>query len=209
MDKQTLIDAIADLDDEVAIEQVKSMIEAGVSGVEILEYCQAAMEEVGNRYTREEYYVSDLMMSGEIFTDICAILEEAFPAAEGSTKAGTIVMGTVKGDIHDIGKDIVVNMLRAANFEVVDLGVDVPPQKFIDAVRESGATIVGMSGLLTLAFDSMKETIELLKQEGLRDSVKVMIGGGPVDANVCNLVGADDWSTNAQKPVEFAKKWAA
>ncbi len=209
MDKETLKNALADLDEDVALAQVKEMIENGVSGTEILAICQDAMQEVGDRYTREEYYVSDLMMAGETFTEICSILEESFPAAEGTDKLGTIVFGTVKGDIHDIGKDIVVNMLKAANFEVIDLGVDVPPQKFIDAVKESGATIVGMSGLLTLAFDSMKETIELLKSEGLRDKVKVMVGGGPVDQNVCNLVGADDWATDAQKPVLFAKKWVA
>ena len=118
-------------------------------------------------------------------------------------------MGTVKGDIHNIGKDIVVNMLKAANFDVVDLGVDVPPQVFVEKLKETGAKVLGMSGLLTLAFDSMKETIDGIKAAGLRDKVKIMVGGGPVDANVCRIVGADSWSTDAQKAVRMAQEWTA
>lgn len=209
MSKEVLKDAIADLDEDVALEEVDKMIADGVSGTEILEICQDAMAEVGDRYTREEYYVSDLMMSGEIFTEICSKLNEAFPADESGEKNGRVVIGTVKGDIHDIGKDIVVNMLRAANFDVIDLGVDVAPEKFVATIKESGANILGMSGLLTIAFDSMKETVEQLTAAGLRDKVKIMVGGGPVDENVCRIVGADDWSTDAQKPVQFAKQWSA
>lgn len=209
MGKNILKDAIADLDEDLALEQVDQLIAGGASGTEILAVCQTAMEEVGDRYTREEYYVSDLMMSGEIFTEICSILAKVFPTEEGSEKIGKVVIGTVKGDIHNIGKDIVVNMLRAANFDVIDLGVDVPPEKFVETIRESGANILGMSGLLTIAFDSMKETISQLEAAGLRDKVKIMVGGGPVDANVCKLVGADDWSADAQKPVLFAKQWSA
>ena len=111
------------------------------------------------------------------------------------------------GSVHDIGKDIVVNMLKSAGFEVIDLGVDVPVAKFVSALKESGATVLGMSGLLTLAFDSMKETINAVTAAGLRDKVHIMIGGGPVDGNVCKAVGADEWGNDAQQAVKLAKKW--
>ena len=117
------------------------------------------------------------------------------------------MVGTVKGDIHDIGKDIVVNMLKSAGFEVIDLGVDVPAARFVDALKESGATVLGLSGLLTLAFDSMKETIKAVAAAGMRDKVRIMVGGGPVDGNVCKAVGADDWGANAQQAVRLAKQW--
>lgn len=200
--------AIADLDEDAAIAMVKDGLENGIPGLDLLRACQQGMAEVGKRFECQEYFVSDLMMSGEIFTSLAAILEPTLKAAGGDS-AGVIVMGTVRGDIHNIGKDIVVNMLKASNFEVHDLGVDVPPQVFVDKLQQTGAKVVGMSGLLTLAFDSMKETVDLIAASGLRDKVKVMIGGGPVDANVCRLVGADNWSTDAQKAVRFAQEWLA
>jgi len=148
------------------------------------------------------------MMSGEIFTSISETLAPLLKAG-GGVAAGTVVFGTVKGDIHNIGKDIVVNMLKAANFDVIDLGVDVPPEAFVEALKQSGAQVLGLSGLLTLAFDSMKETIDLVRAAGLRESVKIMVGGGPVDANVCRIVGADNWSNDAQKAVRFAQEWVS
>jgi 5-methyltetrahydrofolate--homocysteine methyltransferase len=114
----------------------------------------------------------------------------------------------VKGDIHDIGKDIVVNMLKSAGFEVIDLGVDVPAARFVEALKKSGATVLGLSGLLTLAFDSMKETVKAVAAAGMRDKVRIMVGGGPVDGNVCKAVGADDWGANAQQAVRLAKQWS-
>jgi len=203
-----LAKAIADLDEDTAIALVKNGLEQGVSGLELLRACQQGMAEVGTRFECQDYFVSDLMMSGEIFNSIAAILEPALKAG-GCDSAGTVIMGTVKGDIHNIGKDIVVNMLKAANFEVHDLGVDVPPQVFVDKLKETGARVLGLSGLLTLAFDSMKETIDLITAAGLRDSVKIMVGGGSVDANVCRIVGADNWSTDAQKAVRFTQEWLA
>lgn len=205
---EDLAKAIADLDEDAALKLVQDGLDQGISGLELLTACQKGMAEVGRLFEEQDYFVSDLMMSGEVFTAVCAILEPALKAG-GGTRAGKVVMGTVKGDVHNIGKDIVVNMLKAANFEVVDLGVDVEPQAFIDSLKETGANVLGMSGLLTLAFDSMKETIDLVKTAGLRDSVKIMIGGAPVDANVCRIVGADFWSTDAQKAVRQAQEWAA
>ena len=209
MDKlDQLKDAIVELDEDEAVELVKQCLDEGVAPGELLAVCQAAMERVGELFEEEEYFVSNLMMSGEVFTAIAEILTPLLAASGGETR-GTVIMGTVKGDVHNIGKDIVVNMLKASNFAVVDLGVDVAPQAFIDSVKETGARIVGMSGLLTLAFDSMKETIDLMAENGLRDQVKVMIGGGPVDENVRRIVGADAYSPDAQKAVRQAQEWVA
>jgi methanogenic corrinoid protein MtbC1 len=206
--EKDLAQAIADLDEDKAISLVKDGLSQNISGLDLLKACQEGMAEVGAKFECQDYFVSDLMMSGEIFNSIAAILEPALKAGGGAS-AGMVIIGTVKGDIHNIGKDIVINMLKASNFEVHDLGVDVPPQVFVDKLKETGAKVVGMSGLLTLAFDSMKETIDLIKANGLRDQVKIMVGGGPVDANVCRMVGADDWSTDAQKAVRFAQQWVA
>ena len=203
---QEIKDALADLNEDLALKLVNDALAAKVPAFEILTICQDGMVEVGRRFECQDYFVSDLMMSGEIFKQISAILEPELKAG-GSQTIGKIVFGTVKGDIHDIGKDIVVNMLKSANLEVIDLGVDVPPEKFVNALKESGATVLGMSGLLTLAFDSMKATIIALQAAGMRDSVKVMIGGGPVDGNVCKVVGADDWGADAQQAVRLAKTW--
>lgn len=201
-------EALAGLEEEQALQLVAAALGEGVPALEVLRSCQAGMVEVGRRFESQEYFVSDLMMSGEIFKQISALLEPGLKSG-GAESAGRIVIGTVQGDIHDIGKDIVVTMLKSANFEVLDLGVDVPPARFVEALRESGATVLGLSGLLTLAFDSMKKTVALLSEAGLRDSVRVMIGGGPVDASVCRIVGADEWGADAQQAVRLAKQWLA
>jgi methanogenic corrinoid protein MtbC1 len=206
--KEDLAKAIAELDEDGALKLVKDALDQGVPALDLLRACQDGMAEVGHRFEREEYFVSDLMMSGEIFTAVADFLAPVLKAG-GGTSAGTVVFGTVKGDIHNIGKDIVINMLKAANFDVIDLGVDVPPEVFVEKLKETNAKVLGMSGLLTLAFDSMKETIDSIKAAGLRDKVKIMVGGGPVDANVCRIVGADSWSTDAQKAVRIAQEWSA
>ena len=198
--------ALADLDEDLALHLAKESLDAGVPALDILKACQEAMLEVGSRFEAHEYFVSDLMMSGEIFKQVSSLLEPGLKAGAPHC-SGKVVFGTVKGDIHDIGKDIVVNMLKSANLEVIDLGVDVPPQRFVEALQQSGATILGMSGLLTLAFDSMKATIAALSAAGMRDDIRVMIGGGPVNASVCKFVGADDWGADAQKAVRLANNW--
>jgi methanogenic corrinoid protein MtbC1 len=192
--------ALADLEEDLTLDLVRKALQDNVAGGDILKACQEGMNEVGSRFEKQEYFVSDLIMSGEIFKQVGVVLEPHL-------KAGKVVFGTVKGDIHDIGKDIVINMLKSAGFEVIDVGVDAPATAFIEALKSSGAKVLGLSGLLTLAFDSMRETIEALKTAGLRDQVKVMVGGGPVDANVCKSVGADDWGADAQSAVRLAKQW--
>lgn len=200
-----ITNALADLDENGTLKLVEEALKNGVSAAEILTACQKGMVAVGNRFEAKEYFIGELMMSGEIFRGVGELLKPHLKAG-GVSSAGKVVIGTVKGDLHNIGKDIVVNMLRSANFDVIDLGIDVPAPRFVEALQESGATVVGLSGLLTLAFNSMKDTVDAISQAGMRDKVKVMIGGGPVDANVCQNVGADGWG-DAQRAVRMVQQW--
>jgi len=179
-------------------------LDAGDDPLAIIAACREGMADVGKRYEAQEYYVSDLIMAGEVFKQAMSMIGEKFQTDTGP-KRGSVVIGTVHGDIHDIGKDIVVSLLQAGNYNVVDLGVDVPPEKFVDAVKESGAPVVGLSGLLTISFDAMKETVDALKSADL--PVKVMIGGGPVTEQVRAYVGADALGADAQAAVELCDNW--
>jgi len=146
------------------------------------------------------------MMSGEIFKQVSALLGSLLEAQTVGMR-GKVVIATVKDDIHNIGKDIVVSLLRAAGYDVLDLGVDVPPQQVVDAVLETGAPVVGLSGLLTVAFDSMKATVTALADAGLRSRVKVMIGGGSISESVQHYTGADAWGPDAQSAVSLCNQW--
>jgi methanogenic corrinoid protein MtbC1 len=203
---EQLVKALADLEEDQVLEIVHQELQGGTEPLGILQACQQGMTEVGDRFEKKEYFVSDLMMSGEIFKQVGLILE---PHLKSITRisGGAVVIGTVQGDIHDIGKDIVVNMLKSADLDVTDLGVDVPPARFVDALKETRASVLCMSGLLTLAFDSMKETVSQIEEAGLRGKVRIMVGGGPVNGLVCEVVGADDWGADAQAAVRLAKNW--
>ena len=166
------------------------------------------MEIVGQRFADSEYFIPDLVYSGEILKEITDMVKPKLAKAAETKRLGKVVIGTVAGDIHDIGKDIVVFMLDVNGFEVYDLGVDVPAQKFVDKIKESGAPIVGLSGFLALAYDSMKQTIEAIKDAGLRDKVKVMIGGGQITEEIKKYAGADAYGKDAMVGVSLAKKWA-
>jgi methanogenic corrinoid protein MtbC1 len=147
-------------------------------------------------------------MSAEIFKGVLGLLEPLMTAGNQGKSAGKIVFGTVKGDIHNIGKDIVISMLEADGFEVIDLGVDVPEEQFVRKVRETGATMVGLSGLLTIAYDSMKSTVDALVQAGLRKRVQVMVGGSMMNDSVCAYIGADAWGNNVASAMTLARKFA-
>jgi 5-methyltetrahydrofolate--homocysteine methyltransferase len=162
---------------------------------------------VGKRFAEQEYFIPDLIFSGEILKGIVKRLEPHLKKGKEQKRLGKAVVGTVAGDIHDIGKDLVVFMLDVSGFEVLDLGIDVPAQKFVDAIKQSGSKIVGLSGFLTLAFDSMKETIEAIQKAGLRDKVKIMIGGGQIDEQVRRFTGADAYGRDAMAAVQLAKGW--
>jgi len=200
--------ALVELNEEQALALIQSAVDAGIPAADVLKACQEGMVEVGARFECGDYFVSELVVSGEIFRQAAAILRPHLkPGDTGS--GGRIVFGTVKGDIHDLGKNIVVLMLESAGFEVLDLGVDVPPARFVAALEESGARVLGLSGLLTFAFESMRQTVAALAQAGLRERVKIMIGGGPVDAKVCATVGADGWGANANVAIRLAREWLA
>ena len=203
-----LVKALSDLEEDLVLKLVQEDLESGADPLVILANLREGMAQVGKRYECNEYYVSDLIMAGEVFKQASALVSAMFETSGGET-LGKVVIGTVQGDIHDIGKDLVVNMLKANNFEVIDLGVDVPVSKFVEAVKASEARIVGLSGLLTISFDSMKETVDALESAGLRDKVKVMIGGGPVTEQVRTYVGADSLGADAQAAVALCNGWVA
>ncbi len=198
--------AISDLEEQKALNLVKERLEAGVDPLAILNDCREGMTLVGQRYQAGEYFLSELIMAGEIFKQANQIVGAQFTAAGGPTR-GAVVVGTVKGDILDIGKDLVVSMLKAANYAVHDLGVDVAPEKFVETVKATGATVVGLSGLLTIGFGAMKDTVAALGAAGLRPAVKVMVGGGPVTEQVRAYAGADAFGADAQAAVALCNQW--
>jgi len=202
-----LVNTLADLKEQEAIKIAKDRLSAGEDPLKILEDAKKGMEIVGQRFASSEYFIPDLVYSGEILKAVTELVKPRLTKTAESKKLGKIVFGTVAGDIHDIGKDIVVFMLDVNGFEVHDLGVDVPVQKFVDKIKETGAPIVGLSGFLALAFDSMKETVEAIKAAGLRDKVKVMIGGGQMSDEIKNYTGADAYGKDAMAGVTLAKKW--
>jgi 5-methyltetrahydrofolate--homocysteine methyltransferase len=202
-----LASVLADLKEAEALKIVKDKLGAGEEPLKILGEARKGMEIVGKRFANSEYFIPDLVYSGEILKSVTELVKPKLTKEAGTKKLGKVVFGTVAGDIHDIGKDIVVFMLDVNGFEVYDLGVDVPAQKFVDKIKESGAPIVGLSGFLTLAFDSMKETVEAMKAAGLRDKVKVMIGGGQITDEVRKYTGADAFGKDAMAGVTLAKKW--
>jgi methanogenic corrinoid protein MtbC1 len=202
-----LVQAIADMEDERALELTREMLDQGVDPLAILDDCKTAMEIVGQRFEKGEYFLPELILAGEMLKEISA---EVKPRLQGSASANTgakVLVGTVKGDIHDIGKDIVVFMLDVNGFQVKDLGVDVPVQTFIDEIRSFQPDIVALSGFLTLAFDSMKETVEAIEAAGLRDNLKIMVGGGTVDEQVGKYSRADAFGKDAIAAVALAKQW--
>jgi len=202
-----LVNTLADLKEQEALKIVKDRLDTGEDPLKIMEDARKGMEIVGNRFASSEYFIPDLVYSGEILKEVTELVKPKLSNAAESKKLGKIVFGTVAGDIHDIGKDIVVFMLDVNGFEVHDLGVDVPVQKFVDKIKETGAPIVGLSGFLALAFDSMKETVEAIEAARLRDKVKIMIGGGQMSDEIKNYTGADAYGKDAMAGVALAKKW--
>jgi 5-methyltetrahydrofolate--homocysteine methyltransferase len=200
---------LSDLQEPEALAYVDEALGKGTAAESLLAETQEGMNIVGERFSKGEYFIPDLVFSGEILKGIVQKLEPKLKAGTGkeAKRLGKVVVGTVAGDIHDIGKDLVVFMLDVNGFEVTDLGIDVPAQKFVDAVKETGGTVVGLSGFLTLAFDSMKETVDAIKKAGLRDKVKIMIGGGQIDDHVKDFTGADAFGKDAMEAVTLAKGW--
>ncbi|MDD3825815.1 MAG: cobalamin-dependent protein [Anaerolineae bacterium] len=204
---EQLVHAIADMREEEALSLVRDMVKSGVEPMAILDAARMAMSIVGQRYEEGTYFLPELMLSGEMLNQITEIIKPELAKLPEVKRHGKVLIGTVKGDIHDIGKNIVTFMLDVNGFDVRDLGVDVSPQAFVDAIQDFGPQVIGLSGFLTLAFDTMKETVEAIQAAGLRDGVKVMIGGGQVTEEVRVYTGADAFGRDAMAGVTLARKW--
>jgi methanogenic corrinoid protein MtbC1 len=201
-----LSEALTNLEEEKVLQLVKERLDKGEDPIKILEACRMGMAEIG-KGAGDTVFLTDLIMAGEIFNEAMELLMPKL-TSDTTKNLGKVVIGTVQGDIHNIGKDIAINFLKAEGFEVIDLGVDVPPQKFVEAIDEYNPMVVGMSGLLTLSIEPMKKSIEAIKNANKRDKVKVIIGGERTDDEVCNYVGADAWVNDAIEGVKIIKKWA-
>lgn len=207
--EQKLVELIADMEEEAALALTEELLDSGTAPTTVLEICRKAMDVVGARFEAQEYFIPELILAGEMLDQIAAIVKPrlADSAEEEKVSAGKVLIGTVHGDLHDIGKNIVTFMLDVNGYEVIDLGIDVPVQKFVDAIKENQPQVVGLSGFLTLAFDSMKETVDAIAEAGLRDKVKIMIGGGQVDDQIRSYTGADAYGINAMQAVACCKQW--
>ncbi|AEE90497.1 Cobalamin B12-binding domain protein [Tepidanaerobacter acetatoxydans Re1] len=210
-DWKNLTEAVGELDEEQVLQILEEFIASDPTEEEAqkaIAACQSGMNIVGDRFEAGEYFVGDLIFAGELLSQAIEKLKPIIGSA-GEQKIGTIVLGTVHGDLHDIGKNIFRSMAEAAGFEVYDLGIDQPVEAFVEKVKEVKPDIVGMSGVLTLALEAMKETVDGLKEAGLRDTVKIIIGGNPVTKEVCEHVGADAWTTNAAEGVKICQRWVS
>jgi 5-methyltetrahydrofolate--homocysteine methyltransferase len=209
VDLQQLYDAILKGDAKTAAVVAREALEAGVSPMDVVaKYMVPAMDRVGRMFECEEYYVPELLLAARAMK---AALDPMKPilAASGAKAAGKVVIGTVRGDLHDIGKNLVASLLEGGGFEVIDLGADVPAEKFIEAIRSTDAEIVALSALLTTTMPGMPGTIEALKRAGIRDRVKVMVGGAPVTQQYANQIGADGYADSASTAVVLARNLIA
>lgn len=208
--ERQLVEWLADMNEDDAFALAKKMLlEEGANPLRVLELCRNAMDIVGKRFEQGEYFLPELVLAGEMLENIGVIAKPLIKQAPGGEpkRLAKVLIGTVHGDLHDIGKNIVTFMLDINGFEVKDIGIDVPVKTFIDEIGQFKPDVVGLSGFLTLAFDSMKETIEAIQDAGLRDKLKIMIGGGQVDEAVRNYTGADAFGTNAIDAVSLCKNW--
>jgi methanogenic corrinoid protein MtbC1 len=202
-----LVNAIADMREEEALQLVKEMVEGGSEPIAILGAARQAMDIVGQRYERGTYFLPELMLAGEVLNQITDIIKPELARLPKVKRHDKVLIGTVAGDIHDIGKNIVGFMLDVNGFEVLDLGVDVSAPKFVEAIGDFQPQVVGLSGFLTLAFDAMKGTVAAIESAGLRDGVKIMIGGGQVDDKIREYTGSDAYGKDAMAAVNLARQW--
>lgn len=209
IDLQVLTQAVGDLDEKAILTMITDFLATNPSGEDAQKAvfaCQQGMAIVGELFEKKEYYVGDLIFAGELLSKTIDLLK---PVLSGVTsqKVGSIVIGTVAGDLHDIGKNIFGSMAEAAGFDMYDLGIDVSASAFVAKVKEVKPQIVGMSGVLTLAINSMKNTVDAINEAGLRDSVKIIIGGNPVNEDACKQIGADAFTTNAAEGLKICQGW--
>jgi len=206
--EKRLVDLVADMEEEEALALAKEMLDGGVDPLRVLELCREAMDIVGKRFENCEYFLPELILAGEVLDQIGAMAKPLIQDSPGkpAKKLARVLIGTVHGDLHDIGKNIVTFMLDINGFEVKDIGIDVPVAKFVEEIKEFQPQVVCLSGFLTLAFDSMKETIQAIEAAGLRDHLKIQIGGGQIDETIRAYTGADSYGLNAVDAVSFSRK---
>ena len=207
--RDEFIRAVVEMEEDEALRLVRAMLDGGTDPQLILDACKDAMGLVGTRYEAREYFLPELIIAGELMKEVASLVRPHLAEVAAGPRRGRVLIGTVAGDIHDIGKDVVCMMLEVSGYEVHDLGIDVPVADFVAAINDEKPEVVGLSGLLTLAFDAMKDTIEGIAAAGLRDQVKVMIGGSPVDEQVCVYTGADGWGRDAAAALKLAADWTA
>lgn len=209
LDFDALATAMGELDEDTMLEILNGvMADGGSEAGKAMEACQKGMDTVGTLFENGEYFVGDLIYAGELMTEAVDIMKDALASGDGASGPKTkMILCTVKDDLHDIGKNIVRAMLEANGFEVIDLGIDCPKERILETAKKENIKIVALSGVLTLAIDSMKQVVELFKAEGM-DDVKIIIGGAPVSAEACKVTGADEWAHSPQKTIQTCKNWA-
>lgn len=208
-DYEALSKALSELNEEEVVKLLEEFVASKPTEEEAHEAvtaCQNGMSAVGSLFETGEYFVGDLIFAGELLQKAIDILKPSL-GEKSIDKVGTIVLGTVAGDLHDIGKNIFKGMVEAAGFEVHDIGIDQPASAFVDKIKEVKPDILGMSGLLTLSIESMEKTVKAIKEAGLRETIKIIIGGNAVSREACELIGADAYTTNAAEGVECCQKW--
>jgi methylmalonyl-CoA mutase cobalamin-binding domain/chain len=204
---ESLIHALVEMQEAEALQKAKQLLDEGTDPMNILKACSKAMETVGKRFEQGEYFLPHLIMAGVMLKRISETIKPLIKEEKTEAGRGRVLMGTVRGDIHDIGKDMVIFLLEVNGFEVRDIGINQHPDKFVEAIQNFQPDVVGMSGLLTLAFESMKETVQAIEEAGLRDKVRIMIGGGQVTEQVKDYTGADAYGPDALAGVRLTKQW--
>lgn len=205
---EQLTHALVEMQETEALQRAKKLLDEGVEPMTILTACSTAMETVGERFEKGDYFLPELMMAGAMLNQISDMIKPHIKEEETTGAGrGRVLIGTVKGDIHDIGKNIVTFLLETNGFEVRDIGIDQHPDKFVEAIQNFQPDVVGMSGLLTLAFESMKETVQAIEEAGLRDKVRIMIGGAQVTEQVKDYTGADAFGPDALAGVRLTEQW--
>jgi len=200
--RDKIVEAIIELDEQAALELADGRIKSGTEPVEILERCREGMSLVGEKFESGDFFLSEMIMAAEIFNQIMNIVRPHLKSALSEPR-GKVVIGTVEGDVHDIGKNIAIALLKAEGFDIVDLGVDVPPATFVEAIREHEPDIVGMSSLLTVALETTKQTIDAITEAGLRDKVRIIVGGGRIDSHATEYIKPDASTDNAAQGVRM------
>lgn len=207
MNFEEIKNAMQDLDEDALLELMQNVLDSGADAMEAVKACQEGMEGVGKLFEEGEYFVGDLIYAGEILTQAIEIIKPALSEGEGGN-LGRIILCTVKDDLHDIGKNIVKSLLEAGGFEVLDLGIDTPAEEIVETAKAESIKIIALSGVLTLALDSMKAAVQAFADAGMRDEVKIIVGGAPVNEVSAKNIEADAWANSPQKTVSVCRSWA-